>query len=97
MTRSCVQHGLHLADDNGARLALLVHACEYGPHAEVILDAAAPDADRIASTLDQIRRLVSERSVFRGHVIAVGTWLEPKLAGRCRRRSWTGLTSAALR
>jgi len=30
MTRSCVQHGLYLVDDNGARLALLVHAREHG-------------------------------------------------------------------
>jgi len=82
VTRSCVQHGLYLVDDNGARLALLVHAREYGPYAEVILDVAGPDAGRIASTLDEIRRQVSERSVFRGQVIAVGTWLEPKLGGQ---------------
>ena len=39
-------------------------------------------AGRVASTLDEIRRLVSERSVFRGQVIAVGAWLEPKLGGQ---------------
>ena len=72
VTRSCVQHGLYLADDNGARLALLVHAREYGPYAEVILDVAGPDADRIATTLEEIRGLVSEQSVFRGQVIAFG-------------------------
>ena len=48
----------------------------------MILDAAGPDADRIASTLDQVRRLVSERSVFGGQVIAIETWLEPKLGGQ---------------
>jgi len=72
VTRSCVQHGLYLADDNGARLALLVHAREHGPFSEVILDVAGPDADRITSTLEEVRRLVSERSVFRGQVIAFG-------------------------
>ncbi len=77
-----MQHGLYLADDNGARLALLVHAREYGPYAEVILDVAGPDAGRVVSTLDEIGRLVSERSVFRGQVIAVGSWLEPKLGGQ---------------
>jgi cell division protease FtsH len=82
VTRGCVQHGLYLVDDNGARLALLVHAREYGPYAEVILDVAGPDAGRVASTLDEISRLVSERSVFRGQVIAVGAWLEPKLGGQ---------------
>jgi hypothetical protein len=82
VTRSCVQHCLYLADDNGARFALLVHAREYGPYAEVILDVAGPDADRAASTLEEIRRLVSERSVFRGQVIVAGAWLQPKLGGQ---------------
>jgi hypothetical protein len=72
VTRSCVQDGLYLVDDNGARLALLVHAREHGPFTEVILDVAGPDAGRSTSTLEEIRRLVSERSVFRGQVIAVG-------------------------
>jgi cell division protease FtsH len=72
VTHSCVQHGLYLVDDNGARLALLVHAREHGPFSEVILDVAGSDADRITSTLEEIRRLVSERSVFRGQVIAFG-------------------------
>ena len=72
VTRNCVQHGLYLVDDSGARLALLVHVREHGPFSEVILDVAGPDAGRIASTLEEIRRLVSERSVFRGQVIAFG-------------------------
>ena len=72
VTRSCVQHGLYLVDDNGARLALLVHAREHGPFSEVILDVAGPDADRITSALEEIRWLVSEQSVFRGQVIAFG-------------------------
>jgi cell division protease FtsH len=82
VTRRCVQHGLYLVDDNGARLALLLHGREQGPYAEVILDVAGADADRITSVLEEIRRLVSERSVFRGQVIAVGAWLEPKLGGQ---------------
>ena len=82
VTRSCVQHGLYLVEDNGARLALLVHAREHGPFAELILDVAGPDADRLTSVLEEIRRLVSERSVFRGQVIAVGAWLEPKFGGQ---------------
>ena len=82
VTRSCVQHGLYLVEDNGARLALLVHAREHGPFAELILDVAGPDANRITSALEEIRRLASERSVFRGQVIAVGTWLEQKFGGQ---------------
>jgi cell division protease FtsH len=82
VTHSCVQHGLYLVDDNGARLALLVHAREHGPFAELILDVAGPDAGRITSALEEIRRLASERSVFRGQVIAVGAWLEPKFGGQ---------------
>jgi ATPase family associated with various cellular activities (AAA) len=72
VTRSCVQHGLYLVDDEGARLALLVHAREHGPFSEVILDVAGPDGSRISSTLEEIRRQVSERSVFRGQMIAFG-------------------------
>jgi ATPase family associated with various cellular activities (AAA) len=72
VTRNCVQHGLYLVDDHGARLALLVHAREHGPFSEVILDVAGPDASRNTSALEEIRRLVSERSVFRGQVIAFG-------------------------
>jgi hypothetical protein len=72
VTRSCVQHGLYLVDDNGARFALLVHAREHGPFSEVILDVAGPDADRITGALEEIRRLVSRCSVFRGQVIALG-------------------------
>jgi hypothetical protein len=49
-----------------------MHAREYGPLSEVILDVAGPDADRIASALEEIRLLVSERSVFRGQVLAFG-------------------------
>jgi ATPase family associated with various cellular activities (AAA) len=82
VTRSCVQHGLYLVEDNRARLALLVHAREHGPFAELILDVAGPDADRITSALEEIRRLAGERSVFRGQVIAVGAWLEPKFGGQ---------------
>ncbi len=72
VTRSCVQHGLYLVDDNGVRLALLVRVREHGPYSEVDLDVAGPDASRIMTTLEEIRRLVSERSVFRGQVIAFG-------------------------
>jgi len=72
VTRNCVQHGLYLVDDNGARLALLVHPREHGPFSEVILDVAGPDADRITGALEEIRRLVSRCSVFRGQVIALG-------------------------
>ena len=72
VTRSCVQHGLYLVDDNGARFALLVHAREHGPFSEVILDVAGPDASRITGALEEIRRLVSQCSVFRGQVIAFG-------------------------
>lgn len=72
VTRSCVQHGLYFVDDNGTRLALLLHAREHGPFSEVILDVAGQDVNIATSALEEIRRLVSERSVFRGQVITVG-------------------------
>jgi len=71
-TRACVNHGIYLVHDGEARLAIVLQPVTRGPNPEVVLQITGPDQDRIDAILGEIRRLASERSVFRGQVISFG-------------------------
>ena len=68
-TRACVECGLYLVDDGGARLAMLLR----GPGAGgVSLEVAGGDQERAARVLEEVRRLAIEHNVYRGQVVAFG-------------------------
>jgi hypothetical protein len=72
-SRPCVQCGLYLIDDGGARLALLLRGPdERAPTGGVSLDVAATDQESAQQVLDEIWRLTVQHNVFRGHVITFG-------------------------
>jgi ATPase family associated with various cellular activities (AAA) len=71
-THACVSHGIYLVHDGDARLAIMLQPVTRGPNPEVVLQVAGADQDRIDAVLGEIRRLSSERSVFRGKVISFG-------------------------
>jgi hypothetical protein len=71
-TRACVSHGIYLVHDGGARLAILLQPVTRGLNPEVVLQVAGADQGRIEGVLGEIRRLTSERSVFRGKMISFG-------------------------
>ena len=79
-TRACVSYGVYLVHDGGARLAMVLQPVSRGPRPEVILQIAGADQAHLDSVQREIRRLTSERSVFRGQVISFG----PEMFGLAR-------------
>ena len=80
-TRACVTNGIYLVHDGDVPLAIMLQPSDRGPmHAEVVLHVVGADSRRIEGVLDEIRRLTTERSVFRGQVIS----LEPEVFGPAR-------------
>jgi ATPase family associated with various cellular activities (AAA) len=71
-TYACVRHGVYLVRDGEARLVVVLQPVTYGSDAEVVLQIAGDDPDRLAAVLAEIQALTSERSVFRGQVISFG-------------------------
>ena len=71
-TRACVSHGIYLVRDGEARLAVVLQPVTRGPNPEVVLQIAGEDQAHLNAILGEIRRLTSERSVFRGQVISFG-------------------------
>jgi hypothetical protein len=71
-THACVSHGVYLVQDGGSRLAMVLQPVSRGPNAEVVLQIAGSDQDRLNAVLAEIQQLTSERSVFRGQVISFG-------------------------
>jgi ATPase family associated with various cellular activities (AAA) len=68
-TLACVDCGLYLVGDEGARMALLLH----GPGSDgARVEVACADQDRAQRVLDEIRRLAVEHNVFRGQVVSFG-------------------------
>jgi cell division protease FtsH len=72
-TYPCVSHGIYLVDDGGARLAMVLQPVSRGPNPEVVLQITGADQGRIQAILGEIQTLASERSVFRGQVISIGS------------------------
>ena len=71
-TYPCVRHGVYLVRDGEARLVVVLQPVTYGSDAEVVLQIAGNDPDKLAAILAEIQSLTSERSVFRGQVISFG-------------------------
>jgi hypothetical protein len=69
-TRSCVQCGLYLVDDRGARLAVLLRV--PGEQGGVSLEVAGVGQDHAERVLDEVRHLALEHNVYRGQVVAFG-------------------------
>jgi hypothetical protein len=71
-TTACVSHGVYLVTDGDARLAIMLQPVTRGPFPEVVLQTAGADQAGIDAVLGEIRRLATERSVFRGQLISFG-------------------------
>jgi len=71
-TYACVRHGVYLVRDGEARLVVVLQPVTYGSDAEVVLQIAGEDPDKLAAVLAEIQRLTTERSVFRRQVISFG-------------------------
>jgi hypothetical protein len=71
-TRACVSHGIYLVHDGDIRLAIMLQPVTRGPFPEVVLQIAGTDQAGIEAVLGEIKRLATERSVFRGQVITFG-------------------------
>ena len=71
-TYPCVRHGVYLVRDGEARLVMVLQPVTCGSDAEVVLQIAGEDQDKLDAVLAEVRRLTSERSVFRGQVISFG-------------------------
>ncbi len=70
---SCVQCGLYLVEEAGARIAILLRGPDdRGPSQEVTAEIATADEATGQRILDDIHRLAIERNVFRGHVVTFG-------------------------
>jgi hypothetical protein len=67
-----VRHGVYLVRDGEARLVVVLQPVTYGSDAEVVLQIAGEDPDKLAAVLAEIQRLSTERSVFRRQVISFG-------------------------
>lgn len=72
-TLPCVQFGLFLIDAGGARLVVLMRGpTEYGPQQAVTLEILSADQEKARAFLAEIRRLMSERNIFRNQMISFG-------------------------
>ena len=73
LARRCVTRGTYLVEDDGGRLALLLHGpADGGPAEPVTLQVIAPDRDTGEQVLDRVRALAAGHSVYRGQVISFG-------------------------
>ncbi|MGH2523056.1 MAG: ATP-binding protein [Anaerolineales bacterium] len=69
----CVQKGLYLVHDHGSRVVVLIHGNDqYWGVQGVTLELLCPEAERAEAVLAEIRRLVHQHNVYRGHVISLG-------------------------
>lgn len=72
-TLPCVQFGLFLVDAGGARLAVLMRGpTEYGSQQAVTLEILCTDQEQARAFLAEIRRLMTERNIFRNQMISFG-------------------------
>lgn len=78
-TLACVNLGLYLVSGPEGPSALLVHReAERGPTApDVTVDAAAPKRGVAEQLLTELRRRASERNVYRGRMISLGSRASP--------------------
>src|SRR5262249_14437117 len=87
-TYPCVRHGIYLVRDGEARLVVVLQPVTYGSDAEVVLQIAGDDPDKLAAVLAEIQGLTSAQSVFRSQVIDFGA--EGVSAGRQAPRNCLG-------
>ena len=72
-TLACVQFGLLLLEDRGARAVVLMRGPdEHGPHQAVSLEILCVDHGTARSLLAEVHRLMVELNVFRGQVLSFG-------------------------
>lgn len=68
----CVERGLYLIHDHGAKVVAFLHAGSEFFHQGLTLELMCPEAERADAVLSELRRLVHEHNVYRGHVISLG-------------------------
>ncbi len=73
LTKSCVQCGIYLVEDEAGRSALLLRGPErHGMQEDVTIEAVSTAPDHAAQIVQEIRQLSMQHNVFRGHVISFG-------------------------
>jgi hypothetical protein len=69
----CVQKGLYFIRDHGYKaVAFIRSGDQHWGLPGLKLEVMCPDAERAEAILAELRRLVSEHNVYRGHVISLG-------------------------
>ncbi len=71
-TRACISNGIYLVREGDDRMAIMFLPTSASGSTEVNLQIVGPAQDKVDHVLREIRRLGSERSVFRGQVISFG-------------------------
>ena len=74
-TLACVAFGIYLIEDGEARFAVLVRVGneDMGPMGQgVSVEVVCSDREAARAMLEEIRRLMVERNVFRGQVVSFG-------------------------
>ncbi len=72
-TRRCITFGLFLLTEGSHTLGVLLRGEDpHGPMNSAMLELIGADADFVAMTLNELRRLAVEHSVLRGQVLTIG-------------------------
>ncbi len=72
-TRSCVRFGLFLLTDGDQKAALLLRGADpHGPMQSAMLELVGPNSEFTESLLEELKQLATQKSVLRGHVLALG-------------------------
>jgi hypothetical protein len=72
-TRACVDFGIFLVSDGGGRMVVIVRGpAEHHGEPVVAMEVLCVEPDRSRAFLADLRRLMVERNVFRGQVMAFG-------------------------
>lgn len=72
-TRRCVHFGVFLLNDGAYPSAVLMRGEDpHGPMQNAMIEVIDADPDRAKATVTELRRLAVDRSVLRGHVLAMG-------------------------
>src|SRR4051794_12738056 len=66
---TCVESGLWLVDDGEQPLVVMLNSVDFGGGERLALEVMAPHRARAEGVLAELRRLMSERNVYRGRVL----------------------------
>ena len=69
----CMERGLYLIRDHDVKLIAFIRGAEnYFGNASLTLEILCPLSERAEAMLSEVRRLVKEHNIYRGHVLTLG-------------------------